>query len=248
MHDALLLPVRLVVPHLGAGDLAAGPLAAAEAVVRTPVAVEVLGVFVFGLSGGLLAVAKRFDLFGVLVMAGAAALGGGLLRDVLLGVTPPVGISDPRLVGAAVVAGLVTFVWHPRVQQVARAVLVLDAAGLGLFCVGGTVKALDLGAGPLAAVVVGVLAGVGGGLLRDLFGGEVPQVLAGRELYATPALLGCVAVAGLDAAGALRAWVPLSVAGLVFALRLLAVRFGLEAPQALGPAREPGPDLGGCGP
>lgn len=208
--------------------------AAPEAVVRTPLAADLLGVFVFGLSGGLLAVAKRFDLFGVLVMAGAAALGGGVLRDVLLGAVPPVGISDWRLVGAAVLAGAVTFVWHPRVQQVARLVLVLDAAGLGLFCVAGTVKALDLGAPSLAAVVVGVLTGVGGGLLRDLFAGEVPQILAGRELYATPALAGCATVVWLDGAGLLRTWVPLAVAAAVFGVRLLAVRFGLEAPQPLG--------------
>ena len=229
--------MHLVPAVLPAGTMA-GVLAASEAVVRTPLAADLLGVFVFGLSGGLLAVAKRFDLFGVLVMAGAAALGGGVLRDVLLGAVPPVGISDWRLVGAAVLAGAVTFVWHPRVQQVARLVLVLDAAGLGLFCVSGSVKALDLGAPPLAAVVVGVLTGVGGGLLRDLFGGEVPQILAGRELYATPALAGCATVVTLDRFGLLLPWVPLTVATAVFAVRLLAVRFGLEAPQPLGgPAR-----------
>jgi uncharacterized membrane protein YeiH len=222
------------VHHVPAACLHAILHTAPEAVVRTPLAADLLGVFVFGLSGGLLAVAKRFDLFGVLVMAGAAALGGGVLRDVLLGAVPPVGISDWRLVGAAVLAGAVTFVWHPRVQQVARLVLVLDAAGLGLFCVSGTVKALDLGAPSLAAVVVGVLTGVGGGLLRDLFAGEVPQILAGRELYATPALAGCAAVAWLDGAGLLRSWVPLTVAAAVFGVRLLAVRFGLEAPQPLG--------------
>lgn len=195
------------------------------------VVVELLGVFVFGLSGGLLAVGKRFDLFGVLVLAGAAALGGGVLRDVLLGATPPVGISDWRLVGAAVLAGLVTFVWHPRVARVAGAVVVLDAAGLGLFCVNGTMKALGLGATPLAAVVVGVLTGVGGGALRDLFAGEVPAVFAAGELYATPALLGCALLVGAQAAGMLYDWVPPAVAVAVFVVRMLAVRFDLRAPR-----------------
>lgn len=216
----------------------AGMQAAVQAV-RTPVPVELVGVFVFGLSGGLLAVSKRFDLFGVLVLAGAAALGGGVLRDVLLGATPPVGISDWRLVGAAVLAGLVTFVWHPGVQRAAGTIVVLDAAGLGLFSVTGTVKALGLGATPLAAVVVGVLTGVGGGALRDLFAGEVPFVFSGRELYATPALLGCAAVVALDRGGVAGPWAPAAVAMAVFGLRMLAVRFGLEAPQALGDGARP---------
>ena len=221
---------------LRTASTAVAPAAAdAEPVLRTPLPLDLVGVFVFGLSGGLLAVAKRFDVFGVLVLAGAAALGGGVLRDVLLGDVPPVGISDWRLAGAAVLAGLVTFVWHPAVTRVARFVLVLDAAGLGLFCVSGTVKALDLGANALTAVVVGVLTGIGGGALRDLLAGEVPQTIARRELYATPALLGAVAVVLLDAAGGLTAAVPFAVAAAVFAVRLLAVRFGVEAPRSPAP-------------
>lgn len=232
------MPIEAAVSSLWVTTLLSPVVGAAPddvAALRTPLPFDLLGVFVFGLSGGLLAVAKRFDVFGVLVLAGAAALGGGVLRDVLLGAVPPVGISDPRLVGAAVVAGLVTFVWHPAVARVGRLVLVLDAAGLGLFCVAGTVKALALGAGPLAAVVVGVLAGIGGGALRDLLAGEVPQVLARSELYATPAVLGCVGVVGLHAAGVLAPAVAFAVAAAVFGVRLLAVRYGVEAPRSPAP-------------
>lgn len=118
---------------------------------------DLVGVFVFALSGGLAAVRHRFDLFGVLVLACCAGLGGGVLRDVLIGAVPPVGVSDPRLVAAACAAGLVTFWLHPRVGVLRRSVLVLDALGLGVFVVAGTLKALVLGAPLTSAVLVGVL-------------------------------------------------------------------------------------------
>ncbi len=111
-------------------------------------AFDLVGVFVFALSGGLVAVKKRLDLFGVLVLAGAAALGGGVLRDILIGARPPVGISDWRLICSAVVAGLVTFVYHPGVERISRFVRVLDAAGLAVFAVSGSLKALGSGDGP----------------------------------------------------------------------------------------------------
>ena len=111
-------------------------------------ALDLVGVFVFALSGGLVAVKKRLDLFGVLVLAAAAALGGGIMRDVLIGDMPPVGISDWRLVGAAAVAGLVTFLFHPGVERISRFVRVLDAAGLAIFAVGGSLKALGAGVRP----------------------------------------------------------------------------------------------------
>jgi len=79
---------------------------------------DLVGVFVFALSGGLVAVKKRLDLFGVLVLAGAAALGGGVFRDVLIGVVPPVGLSDWRLIAAACIAGVVTFMFHPGVERI----------------------------------------------------------------------------------------------------------------------------------
>src|SRR5512134_282870 len=116
-------------------------------------ALDLVGVFVFALTGGLVAVKKRLDLFGVLVLAATAALGGGVMRDLLIGQTPPVGISDWRLVGAAALAGLITFVFHPGVARISKVVRVLDAAGLATFAVGGSLKALGAGVDPLAAVL-----------------------------------------------------------------------------------------------
>ena len=199
-------------------------------------ALDLLGVFVFALSGGLAGVRKQYDLLSVLVLAGAAALGGGILRDLLIGAVPPVGISDWRLLAAACAAGLTTFLFHPRLSRIEPAVLVLDAVGLGLFAVAGTLKALELGTTSLAAVIVGVLTGVGGGVLRDLLAGDVPRLFATGEWNATPALLGTVLYA-------LGWWADLrgpaltcGCVALIVCLRLLAVRRGWRVPAPRPPA------------
>ena len=192
--------------------------------------VELLAVFVGGLSGALAAVRKQFDLFGVLVLAWAAGLGGGLLRDVLIGATPPVGISDWRLVVGALAAGVVAFFFHPRLQRIRRFIAVLDAGALALFTLVGTLKGLEWEVTGVAAVFVGVLTAIGGGVLRDVLTGEVPAVLHQRQLYAVPTLVGAVAVVVLWDLGALDAVTSAVVVVGVFGLRLLAMRYKLSAP------------------
>lgn len=198
-------------------------------------ALDLLGVFIFGLSGGLAAIRKSFDLIGVLVLAVAAGLGGGILRDVLIGAVPPVGISDWRVFTAACVAGLLTFFLHPRLSRIERAVAVLDALGLGVFAIAGTLKALELGTTALTAVVVGVLTGVGGGMIRDLLAGEVPRVLAQRELYAIPALVGATVYASLWSLDAVTPIVTGGCVLLVSGFRVLALLRNWQAPAPQPP-------------
>jgi uncharacterized membrane protein YeiH len=200
-------------------------------------ALDLVGVFVFALSGGLVAVKQRFDLFGVLVLACAAGLGGGIMRDVLIGDVPPVGISDWRLLAAAAFGGLATFFFHPGIERVGPFVKVLDAGGLAAFAVAGSLKAITtLGVSPIAAVLVGVITAVGGGVIRDILAGHVPEVLR-RELYALPALLGAIVVVVLVQTAVLRMWMLWAAAGLVFVVRLVAVRLDLNAPTPLRPGR-----------
>jgi uncharacterized membrane protein YeiH len=194
-------------------------------------ALDLLGVFVFALSGGLRAVEQRFDVFGVVVLALVAGLGGGLARDVLLGDVPPAALRDDRYLLAAVVAGLVVFAGARLVERLGGAVRLFDAAGLGLFVVAGTSKALDAGLGALPAVVIGCLAGIGGGVLRDLLAGVVPIVLR-REVYAVPALLGAAVIVladGLEARGPAPA---VGAAALVFVARMVSVWRDWHAPVA----------------
>ncbi|WP_263120378.1 TRIC cation channel family protein [Cellulomonas sp. RIT-PI-Y] len=203
---------------------------------------ELLGVFLCGLSGGLAAVRKSFDIFGIIVLAWVAGLGGGLIRDVLIGAIPPVGISSWPYVATACGAGVVTWALHFGLGRVRRLILVLDAAALGLFTAAGTVRALEHGVGPMASVFAGVITGVGGGILRDLFSGEVPIVFSHRELYAVPSVAGAVALTLASMNGLLTVAAEVTVAVAVAALRLLSLRFRLEAPTALsGPRRDSTP-------
>ena len=199
--------------------------------VVSPLLLDLVGVFAFGLSGGLVAVRKRLDLIGVLVLACATELGGGVLRDLLIGAVPPVGISDWRFVAAALVAGVVTFVYHPGVERVSRLVKVLDALGLAVFAVGGALFALARpGIPPLTAIIVGALTAVGGGALRDVLAGQVPEVLR-RELYAVPAILGSAIVVVAYVTGYISPVVVWGSAALVFGIRMVAIVLHLNAPQ-----------------
>lgn len=194
---------------------------------------DLVGVFVFALSGGLVAIKKGLDLVGVIVLACAAGLGGGILRDLLIGVVPPVGISDWRLLAAAAAGGLLTFGYHPGVARISRQVRILDAGGLAAFAVSGSLKAVGTpGVPPIAAVLVGVLTAIGGGMIRDLLAGQVPEVLR-RELYAVPAVLGSTIVVAAAGTGRLNSAVIAGAAALVFVVRLVAVRLDLNAPTAL---------------
>src|SRR6188472_1342 len=104
------------------------------------VVLDLVGIFVFAISGALVAVRKELDLFGVLVLAGATGLGGGFLRDVLIGATPPASLEDWRYLLVPVAAGLLTFRFHPGLGRMERQVTLFDAAGLALFCVTGALK------------------------------------------------------------------------------------------------------------
>ncbi|MCK0111770.1 TRIC cation channel family protein [Ornithinimicrobium sp. F0845] len=205
---------------------------------------DILGVFVFALSGGLVGVRKGLDLVGIVVLAWVAGLGGGIIRDVFLGDVPPVGISDWRLFAPTLTAGLVTFLWYRTLRERLRlrpgsrarvlgySVRVLDACGLALFAVSGSLKALDFNAGALAAISLGVITAVGGGALRDVLAGQVPEVLR-RELYAVPALVGAILIVVADGQGFLTTPLIWGAVALVFLIRMTAVALDLNAPTAL---------------
>ncbi|MDH6112923.1 putative membrane protein YeiH [Kitasatospora sp. MAP12-15] len=194
---------------------------------------DLIGIFVFALSGGLLAVRKNMDIFGICVLAEVTALGGGVMRDLLIGATPPVAFANLGYFLTPLVAGLVVFFLHPEVERINRAVQTLDALGLGLFCVTGTAKAHDYGLGSVASVALGMLTAVGGGVIRDVLADETPSLLRwDREIYAVPALVGSIVVAFLIAANHLTTLTAASAAMTAFVLRMLALRYGWRAPRA----------------
>lgn len=191
------------------------------------------GVFVFALSGASLAARKKLDLVGLVALAMATGLGGGIVRDALLGELPPVALRDQLYLAMPVAAAGLVLAGHQLVEKLSRPVLVFDAAGLGLFSVVGSAKALDHGLGVLPSILLGVMTAVGGGVTRDVLAREVPAVFKPESaLYAIPATLGAGATAAvwsLDALGAVQA---AGIAATVVAVRLLAMRRGWSAPTA----------------
>jgi uncharacterized membrane protein YeiH len=191
---------------------------------------NLIGTFVFGLSGGLAAARAQLDLFGVIVLAGVVGLAGGIIRDLLIGV-PPATFRDWRYLAAVAAAGLVSFFAKATVERAQRGVLVFDAIGLSVFCVTGASKALDFGLGPVQAVLLGAITGIGGGMVRDVLLSEIPFVLR-KELYAVPALLGAAVVVVAQKAGNLSPVFPLIGAAVCFAVRLVGLRYSLNMPTA----------------
>jgi uncharacterized membrane protein YeiH len=190
------------------------------------------GTFVFGLSGGLAGVQARLDAFGVVVLAVTVGLAGGITRDVLIGI-PPQTFRDWRYLAVAGGAGLVTFLAAPMLERLERPVLVFDAAGLALFCVTGASTALDYRVGAVAAVVLGAITGIGGGMLRDILLREVPTVLR-TGLYAIPALVGASIVVVASESGTHNLVVPIVAAAICFVIRLAGLHFDLNVPRAPG--------------
>ncbi|MFL5616727.1 MAG: trimeric intracellular cation channel family protein [Gemmatimonadaceae bacterium] len=212
------------------------------------VVLDLVGTFVFALSGATAGVRRQLDLFGVLVLAFATANAGGITRDVLIGAIPPAGLSDWRYIFISALAGLAVFTWtwtraHPTLSsriaewprvadRLGRIVLLLDAAGLALFAVSGALKALAFHLAPVASVLLGVMTGVGGGVVRDLLVNQVPTILRRTELYAVAALAGATVVVSGRALALPTPLVAVAGASLCFVLRLLAIRRRWRLPVA----------------
>lgn len=194
---------------------------------------EMVGLVAFAASGALAAVRARLDIFGVAVLGLTTAVGGGIVRDVLLGVHPPTTLRTWPYLTAGLVTALLVFYFHPQVARLRRAVLVADAVGLGVFATSGTAVALNLGAPVYTACLIGMTTGIGGGAIRDLLLREIPLVLR-KEIYALAALLGAVLVAAGHLLKLPAAPVTAVAATAVTVLRVLALWRKWNAPVARG--------------
>lgn len=189
------------------------------------------GTFVFAISGAVVAVKCRLDVFGVLVLSFAAGNAGGITRDLLIGAVPPAAVGDWRYIVVSVVAGLVTFLWYPVTSRFSRDVLWLDAIGLAFFAVSGAEKALAHGIHPMMAALLGMLTGIGGGMLRDVLVSGIPSVLR-TDLYALAALAGASVVVSAHLLHMSPMVATLTGGCLCFALRFMAIRHGWHLPTA----------------
>lgn len=191
---------------------------------------DLAGTFAFAISGAVAARQRNLDLFGIVAIAFITACGGGIARDVCIGAIPPAGLGDWRYLATAGVAALLTIGAYPWVQRLKQPVLAFDALGLGLFAVTGAQKALLFVQSAEAAILLGVITAVGGGMARDVLLGRVAVVLQ-REIYASAALAGAVlAVAGQHFAWPelWSTWVPILVG---CGVRLLSLRYHWNLPR-----------------
>ena len=192
---------------------------------------DVSGIFVFALSGCVVAMRHRMDLVGVFTLGFVSGFGGGIARDVLIGDLPPQVVRTGGLLLVPLLAGVVALAVPHLMSRLRPPVLVLDAIGLGLFATVGASKALGAGLGIVPAMLIGTISAVGGGLVRDLLAGEVPQILsAGSRLYAIPAALGALLVGIGSEATISSAATQLVAVAVTVVLRLAAMRYGWHAP------------------
>jgi uncharacterized membrane protein YeiH len=190
------------------------------------------GTLAFGLSGGILAVRKRMDLFGVLVLSVATGLGGGIMRDVILGHVPPATLVDWRYLAAAGLGGLLVFASFGKIVRHGRFLTEFDAIGLSIFTVTGTNIALSAGLSPAPSVLLGMLTGVGGGVLRDVLAAEVPLIFR-SEIYAVASMLGATIIVVADQLQFPGILAETVAAVATFSLRTLSVRRGWKIPVAM---------------
>jgi uncharacterized membrane protein YeiH len=193
------------------------------------VLVDLLGTLAFAFSGALAAEEKQLDLFGAFAITHITATGGGIFRDLCLGVLPPVGISDWRYLACSAIAVAATLGARPLVTRLKHPVLLFDSLGLGFFAVVGAHKALAHGSNVEAAVLLGTATGIGGGAFRDVVLNRVPIILR-KEIYAVAALVG----AGVQVLGEQLAWAltitPWFGASICFVIRFLSLRYSWSLP------------------
>ncbi len=191
---------------------------------------DLFGTFIFGLSGAFRAVKYELDMLGVLILSIVTGVGGGMVRDCLLGATPVATLRDERYLIVTIASGLIVFFWAKNLATQWRKIIVSDALGLGVFTAIGVSKGLDHGLGPVGAVTMGVISATGGGIIRDIIVKEMPGVV-NRDFYATASIIGGFAMVWIRSLG-LEPIIQIAVAVVVTTgLRLLAMRFGISLPK-----------------
>jgi uncharacterized membrane protein YeiH len=190
---------------------------------------DLAGVAVFAASGALAASRKQMDVIGFVLIATVTGIGGGTIRDLLLGIAPVFWITAPAYLLLCAAVAILLFFAAPFLQSRFRALLWADAAGLAVFCVIGAERALAAGAPMIVAVLMGMITATFGGLVRDVLCAEVPLILR-REIYATAAAAGAAAYVGLHLLGISRPLTVLAAFFVGFAIRAVALAFGLSLP------------------
>lgn len=154
---------------------------------------EAIGTVAFAISGALVGIGKGLDIFGICILGITTALGGGMLRDVMLGCTPPKAMMDPTYMLVAIITSIITYCFHKEIKRIKRLILISDTIGLAVFAAIGSNAAVNAGfTEPFIVVIMGTFTGVGGGAIRDLFVNRIPMIFR-QEIYAVACVLGAIA-------------------------------------------------------
>jgi len=191
---------------------------------------QLAGILAFAISGALVGVRRRLDILGVAVVGAFTGVGGGILRDALLGVHPPLSFLHWENLAVAVAGSLVVFFLHPGITRIRYFEVVFDAFGLGLFSAGGAAAAYTDGQSVLTSILVGTITAIGGGVIRDVLVNTVPGVLT-RELYAVSAIVGAATAVVILVLGGHEALASFVGGAVAIALRLTSVAFGWHLPR-----------------
>ncbi|WP_375770529.1 trimeric intracellular cation channel family protein [Archangium gephyra] len=205
---------------------------------------DLTGTFAFALNGALIAVrTARVDIVGVITLGMITAIGGGIIRDILLNGLPPATFQDWRYLAVAAAGALIAFAFAHLLDRLSLPIMILDAIGLSVFAITGATKALGFGLGPAQAVILGTITAVGGGTLRDALLGRIPSIMS-DGLYAIPALVGASIAVVASLLGLLGPVTAISAATVCFLIRVVGMHFNLNAPRPPGPRGRAEPPAG----
>lgn len=201
-----------------------------SAVLTLPIWLELMGVVSGSISGSLIARAYKLDLVGACSLGMLCGLGGGLIRDVIMQVGSVYMLDSYYAIPVSLIASVIVFLFPTPVSQLSRTIEWVDIISVGLFCAAGCDKALLYGLNPISCILMGVLTGVGGGMMRDVFLGEVPKIFIPGNLYALCALGGAICYVMLFYAGILNPWTAIVCVVVTVVLRRISLRYNLQTP------------------
>ena len=207
-----------------------GEVVRESAVLTLPIWLELMGVVSGSISGSLIARARKLDLVGACTLGMLCGLGGGLIRDVIMQVGSVYMLDSYYAIPVSLIASLIVFLFPTPVSQLSRTIEWVDIVSVGLFCAAGCDKALLYGLNPLPCILMGVLTGVGGGMIRDVFLGEVPKIFIPGNLYALCALGGAICYVAMFYGGVLNPWDAIVCVGITVVLRRISLRYNLQTP------------------